>query len=67
MALPQSLLDATACYRCLGISLGDALMLALWEEISDGINPSPPAETFFRISNLGDVRISAVGDSRTYQ
>lgn len=55
-ALPsQTLLDDSACYVCLGVSLSDALALALWDRISQEINPSPPGETFFILTELGDI------------
>lgn len=61
----QTLLNNASCFTCLGMSIGDALLLAEWDQISQNI--SPGGETFYRISNVGDRRISAVGDSRIYQ
>lgn len=61
----QTLLDSAACYTCLGMSQFDAMQLALWDSISQNI--APVGETFYRLSDVGDVRISQVGDSRIYQ
>lgn len=65
-ATPQSLLDDAQCYTCLGMSLADALKLVLWDRISDDIGGGG-GDTFFRISQIGDVRVSDVADERIYQ
>lgn len=57
-------MDSAACYTCLGMTPFESLLLAEWDLISGTINPP---ETFYRISQVGDVRISAVGDRRIYQ
>lgn len=62
---PNTLLADSGCVTCLGVSIADALGIALWDSISQNI--APVGETFYRISDVGDRRISAVGDARVWQ
>lgn len=62
---PQDLLNESSCFVCLGMSVGDAMKLALWDRISQNI--APVGETFYILSNVGDSLISQVGDNLVYQ
>lgn len=50
---PNTLLSDAGCFTCLGMSIGDALALSLWDSISQNI--SPGGETFFILTELGDI------------
>lgn len=62
---PNILLADSGCVTCLGVSISDALLISLWDSISQNI--SPGGETFFILSNVGDALISQVGDNLVYQ
>lgn len=64
----NELLAQSGCFTCLGMSIGDALLLGAWLSISENINPSPPAETFYLLWDVGNnVLIPQVGDRFVWQ
>lgn len=65
---PQTLITSGSCFSCFGIApLGELMVIALLDDISQNVSPAPPSSGDFRISDAGDERISAVGDNRIWQ
>ncbi len=60
----QSLLNASACFSKFGTGLLRTLETYLWCLF---FSSSPPVDSFFRITEAGDMRVTAAGDNRIYQ
>ena len=61
--LPQTLIDEANCLVCNGVTLDDAIKLALLNRIAGNAG----GETFYLLSNVGDILTSQVGDRLIYQ
>lgn len=60
---PQSVIDEAEYYRELGMSQYEAYDLAIRRQCCQPVE----AESFFRLSDTNDRRISSLGDRRIYQ